>query len=545
MATFTHHPTLILNARTWTAPWPRPSKLAVFVRDGRIAAVGTEPELRHSLPSSTLVIDAAGRFLMPGFCDAHIHLMGGGAQLESVALKDAATPDEFARRLASRAAELKETGGWVTGGEWDEQRWPEPTLPTRQLIDAVTGDVPVFVIRYDWHMALANTRTLQLARITRDTVDPPGGAIVRDANGEPTGVLKDAAMALVNRVMPPQPRARRAETLRKALAHMAALGVTSVQDMGPAGEDVDLYGSFAQEGSLTCRLRAVPLETKAAAKLATRPRAVGQPGDETAPGLTISGAKGFADGSLGSSTAFFFEPYADGPGTCGLLSDEMQPLEAMRSRLIALDAAGTQLCIHAIGDRAIAIVLDLFEDVRRANGTRGRRLRIEHSQHVAAGDFARYRDLGVIASVQPYHAVDDGQWAERRIGAARLHEAFPLRAFPAHGIRTAFGTDWPVAPLDPWRTVCAAVTRATLDGKHPDGWLPEQRVTVAEALTSYTLGSAYAEFAEDEKGTIEVGKLADLILVDRDPFDVEPAALADLQVDMTMVGGRVVYERRR
>jgi len=380
---------------------------------------------------------------------------------------------------------------------------------------------------------------LRLAGVTATTPDPPGGLIVRDAKGNPTGILKDAAQGFVFRVIPPPTAEQRAKTLHRALRHMAELGVTSVQDMGPDPDDVAVYGALASRGELTARIRAVPAEIALAKQLGG-----GRVRHHPSAFLKVSGAKGFADGSLGSTTAFFFEPYSDDPRSRGLLADEMQPLEGMRSRLLAIDQAGEQLCIHAIGDRAISMVLDLFEDVERAHGARDRRPRIEHSQHVAPGDFARYARLGAIASVQPYHAIDDGKWAEKRIGAERAKTTYAFRSFLDNRVRVAFGTDWPVAPLDPMQTLHAAVTRATLDGKRPGGWVPEQKVTVAEAIEAYTMGAAHAEFEEANKGSVTVGKLADLVILSGDPFRVAPEAIGSLKVAMTIAGGHVVYERR-
>lgn len=529
---------IVVNARVWTVDTARPEAEAVAVAGDRIAAVGTRAEIERLRGTATRVIDAGGRFLMPGFEDAHIHLMTGGAQLDSVDLKDAPTPAEFARRIGERAKQTA-MGDWVTGGNWDEQRWPGAPLPTRQLIDAATPATPVFVNRYDEHMSLANSVALRLAGVTSKTPDPPGGQIVRDAKGEPTGILKDAAQSFVFKVIPAPTAERRKRTLERALAHMASLGVTSVQDMGPDPEDVAVFAALAARGELTTRIRAVPAEVALAKQLAAGPVKAAE-----TPFFRVSGAKGFADGSLGSTTAFFFEPYTDAPWSHGLLADEMQPLEAMRGRLVAIDRAGEQLCVHAIGDQAISMVLDLISDVARANGARDRRPRIEHSQHVAPKDFDRYAALGVIASVQPYHAIDDGQWAERRIGPERAKTTYAFRTFLDHKVRVAFGTDWPVAPLDPLQTVYAAVTRATLDGRHPGGWMPEQKVSVAEALEAYTAGAAYAEFKEREKGTITAGKLADLVLLSGDPFKVPPEGIRDLKVLMTVVGGKIVYEKR-
>jgi predicted amidohydrolase YtcJ len=529
---------VIVNARVWTVDPAKPEAEAVAVTGDRIVAVGSRSEIDRWRGSKTRVLDGGGRFLAPGFNDAHIHLMTGGAQLDSVDLKDAPTPEEFARRIGDRARRVAK-GEWVLGGNWDEQGWPGAPLPTRQMVDALTADTPVFVNRYDEHMSLANSAALRLAGVTAKTPDPPGGVIVRDASGHPTGILKDAAQSYVYRVIPAPTRDRRLQTLRRALAHMASLGVTSVQDMGPDPDDVAVYGELAAAGELTTRIRAVPGEVALARQLAAGPVR-----RHALPFFAVSGAKGFADGSLGSTTAYFFEPYSDAPGSCGLLADEMQPLDQMRARLLVIDRAGEQLCIHAIGDHAIAMVLDLFADVARTNGPRDRRPRIEHSQHVAPGDFARYAQLGAIASVQPYHAIDDGKWAEKRIGVERAKTTYAFRSFADHKVRLAFGSDWPVAPLDPLLGIYAAVTRATLDGQRPDGWVPEQKIGVAQAIEAYTMGAAYAEFAERDKGSISPGKLADLVLLSADPFKAAPEALRDLRVDVTIAGGKVLYSRQ-
>ncbi|MBP1603781.1 MAG: Amidohydrolase 3, partial [Acidobacteria bacterium] len=530
---------VVANAKVWTVDPARPRAEAVAIVGERIAALGTAAEIDAWRGPATKVIDARGRFVMPGFNDAHIHLIEGGMQLDNVDLKDAASFEEFARRIGERAAATPK-GEWILGGNWDEQAWTPAVLPAKALIDPVTPDTPVFVGRYDLHMGLANSVALTLAGITAKTPDPPGGAIVRDARGNPTGILKDAAMSYVQRVIPDATPERRQRALKRALEHMAALGVTSVQDMGPAQADVALYASAADTGELTARIRVAPA-------LATWVDLAGRGAVKPFSGAFLrSGAvKAFADGSLGSTTALFFEPYTDAPAARGLLADEMQPLDGMRSRLVQADKAAQQICMHAIGDRAISMTLDLFRDVEAANGPRDRRFRIEHSQHVAPGDFSRYAALNVIASVQPYHAIDDGRWAEKRIGPARIKTTYAFREFLDHKVRLAIGTDWPVAPLDPVLGLHAAVTRATLDGKNPGGWVPAQKITLAEAIEAYTMGAAYAEFQEQDKGSITAGKLADLSILGTDPFAVEPPGLRDLKVDMTIVGGRVVYERKQ
>jgi len=530
---------IVTNARVWTVDPDRPEAEALAILGDRLVAVGSRAEVEAWRGPSTEVIDAGGRRVLPGFNDAHVHFVDGSAKLSRVDLKDARSPEEFTRRIAEAARALPK-GQWVLGGNWDDQGFARPQLPTRQWLDATTPDHPVWVDRYDGHMAVANSLALKLAGVTAATKDPPGGEIVRDARGEPTGLLKDAAMGFVSRVVPPLMAAARLDVVRQGLKHAASLGVTSVQDMNPGYEDVAAYADLLERGELTARIYAAPLETQweDQAKVGLR-RAFGS------PWLRLGALKGYADGSLGSTTAYFFEPYLDAPGTRGLLSDEMQPLEAIRERLVKADAASLQLCLHAIGDRAIAKTLDLFEDVLKANGPRERRWRIEHSQHVAPADFARYARLGVIASVQPYHAIDDGRWADARIGPERSKTTYAFRTFLDHGVRLALGTDWFVAPLNPMETLYAAVTRATLDGKRPGGWVPEQKITLAEAIAAYTTGSAYAEFQEKQKGSLTPGKLADLVILSQDVFAIPPAAIKDVVVETTIVGGKVVYRRGR
>ena len=525
---------IITNARVWTVDPDRPTAEAVAIIKDRIVAVGTAAEIDQWRGSATQEIDGAGKLLLPGFNDAHVHFRSGGEQLDNVDLKDSASHQEFRDLIAKRAERFPNE--WVTGGDWDDQHWTPAKLPTRELIAPVTPKTPVFVSRYDGHMALANSVALKIAGITKATKAPPGGEIVRDANGEPTGVLKDAAMDLVYAKVPDLTPQLRMRAVRRALAHAARLGVTSVQDMGPPFADVSAYSELAEKGELTARIYvAGPMsQWQDQAKIGVR-RAFGS------PYLRIGANKAFADGSLGSTTAYFFEPYLDAPKTKGLLAEDMIPITKMRDRLMGLDAAGMQACVHAIGDQAISLVLDQFEEVEAKNGAKDRRFRIEHAQHIAQKDFARFRQLDVIASVQPYHAIDDGRWAEKRIGPEVLKGTYAFRTLLDNKVRLAFGTDWTVAPLNPLLTIYAAVTRATLDGKHPDGWLPDQKLSVAESVEAYTMGSAYAEFQDKEKGSITPGKLADMVLLSDDIFKIRPEAIKDVTVVMTMVGGKTVY----
>ncbi len=530
---------IITNGKITTVDPARPECRAVAVIGERIVAAGGNREIDAWKGPRTTVIDAAGRRVLPGFNDAHVHFISGGRQLDGLDLKHVTSREEFARKVGQRAAAMPK-GEWLQGGDWDETLWSPPDLPDRTLIDPLTPDTPVFLYRYDGHMALANSVALKMAGVTSATADPPGGVVVRDAQGNPNGLLKDAAEDLVDRIIPPLTHDQRLKAARRALRHAATLGVTSVQDMNPDHADVAAYTDLLEQGELTTRIYAAPLipHWEDQARLGLR-HAFGS------PWLRLGALKAYADGSLGARTAYFFEPFLDAPGNRGLLSEEMQPLQTMRERMLGADAAGLQLCVHAIGDQAISIVLDLFGEVAKANGERDRRFRIEHAQHMAAKDFDRFAALRVVASMQPYHAIDDGRWAESRIGADRASRTYAFRSFLDRGVHLAFGTDWDVAPLDPMQTLYAAVTRATLDGKHPGGWIPEQKLTLQEAVEAYTFGSAYAEFQENDKGSISPGKLADMVILDRDIFAIDPKGIRDAKVVTTIVGGRIVWQSSR
>ena len=527
---------VVLNARVRTMDTNLPEAQAVAILGRTIAAVGRTDDLRRLAGPRTRVVDARGGLIVPGFNDAHVHFLSGGFELSGVDLRDAQTPGEFASRIRDFAAKQPK-GQWITGGEWDHERWPGSPLPTRSLIDDGTSETPVFVNRLDGHMALANGRALSIAGITRDTKDPEGGLIVRDPRtGEPTGVLKDAAMALVNRHIPAPSREQKLAAARAASRHAASLGVTSVQDMS-AAEDLGIYQELLERGELRTRIYAMsPLPA------VQRISAVGARAGFGDAMLRIGGLKGFSDGSLGSTTALFFAPYADAPETSGLPADEMFPAGAMLERVRQADQAGLQVMIHAIGDRANDEILTIFETVAQEHGPRDRRFRIEHAQHLRPQDIGRFGRDQVIASVQPYHCADDGRWAEKRIGPERCRTTYAFRSLLDSGARLAFGSDWTVAPLNPMLGIAAAVTRRTLDGKHPGGWIPEEKITVAEAVRAYTVGSAYAEFQDQAKGTLIPGKLADLVLLDRDIFSVPAEQIDHTKIVLTIVDGRVVYE---
>jgi predicted amidohydrolase YtcJ len=527
---------IITNAKVWTVDAFQPLAQAVAVLGDRIVAVGSTSAVDAWRGPNTKVIDAAGKLVLPGFNDAHVHFVSGGEQLDNVQLKDVTNPQEFARRIAERA-KVTPQGEWVQGGNWDETKWDPPNMPTKEMIDALTPDTPVFVSRYDGHMGLANSVALRLAGITAETPDPPGGTIVHDAQGNPTGALKDAAMDPIYKVIPPLSHDRRVKVVKRALAYAASVGVTSVQHMETSYADIAVYSELLRRGELTTRIYVAPLITHVDDQVK-----LGIGHAFGGPYLRIGAVKAYADGSLGSGTAYFYEPFLNQGTNRGLLADEMHPISLMRDRYMKADAAGLQICTHAIGDEGISTILDLYADVIKAHGDTDRRLRIEHAQHMAAKDFERFAQLHVIASVQPYHAIDDGRFAESHIGHDRASRTYAFRTFLDHGVRLAFGTDWEVAPLDPVLGLYAAVTRATLDGKNPNGWFPEQKLTVAEAVEAYTMGSAYAEFQEKEKGSITPGRLADMVLLSDDIFTIAPENIRDVKVLKTIVGGKTVWD---
>lgn len=546
---------VLLYGRVWTGepagppdgpPVPAAFVEAVAMVDGRILVAGRNDQVRKYIGRETQVIDLRGRLAVAGFIDDHVHFIRGGFQLLQVDLKDARDEAEFTKRIAKKAKTLP-PGRWIQGGRWDEEAWPSTQLPTRWLIDPVTAKNPVLIVRYDGHAALANSLALKLAGVNNGTAPPPGGIIVRDPKtGEPTGVLKDAAIQLVARVIPPPTEAEMEAALKAGLAEARRVGVTSVQDItvtadspnGSFTSEVRLLRRAELEGWLTCRFYEItPIaDWKSLAE-------AGISHDMGSDFLKLGAVKGFADGSLGSRTAWLFEPFDDDPGNRGLPLSLMDPPAKMEAAVQDVDQAQIQLAIHAIGDRANAEMLDIFALVGGEH-TAAHRFRIEHAQHIRPADFARFAKLGIVASMQPYHAIDDGRWAEKRIGRERARSSYAWRSMLSVGAPLAFGTDWPVAPLNPLLGIYAAVTRATLDGRHPGGWFAEQRLSVKEALRAYTVGSAYAAFEEKEKGTISPGKLGDVVVLSDDLFRIPPEKIKAAQVVLTVVGGKVVYQAK-
>ncbi len=533
---------VLVHGKIWTENPQQPEAEAVAIIGNRIAVVGTSAEILKLSGPETKVIDLAGKRVVPGFNDAHVHFVSGGTSLASVQLGDTKSEAEFRQRIADYA-KAQPKGTWILEGEWDHERWSPAQLPTHQLIDDVTADNPVFVSRLDGHESLANALAMKLAGVDKNTKDIPGGVIVRDAEGNPTGIFKDAAQGMIERVIPLPSQQQLTKAVEAAEKYAAENGVTSVQDMSAAPDTLRVYETLYREGKLHVRISGrQPLQLW---KRLAGPGIEANFGNDT---LHIGGLKGFADGSLGSTTAWLFQPYMDAPNTSGIPSDELSKPEEMYANIRDADKAGLQVAIHAIGDRANNTILNFYERVEKENGpwSNGpdRRFRIEHAQHLIASDIPRFASLHVIASMQPYQCIDDGRWAEKRIGPERLKTTHAYRSLLDAGAVLAFGSDWPVAPMVPLAGIYAAATRRTLDGKNPNGWVPEQKITVAESVHAYTIGSAYAEGEEKIKGSIAPGKLADLVVLTEDIFHIDPVEIWNTRVDTTIFDGKIIYQRK-
>ena len=519
----------VTGAHIWTGDDARPWAEAMAVDGDRILAVGSDADIAPVIAASTERVDG-GALVVPGFIDTHVHFLDGGEALESVQLRDVTSREQFRQRFADYVRTIH-PGEWILGGTGDHEGWGG-ALPTRDWIDDLTPENPVWVYRLDGHMALGNSLALAAAGVDADSPDVPGGEIVRDADGRPTGVLKDNAMNPVFAAVPPAPDARRDRQMHAALEYFAANGVTTVHNMG-SFDDLAVFRRAHARDALTVRIyAAVPLAEwqKLVDDVAQHGR-----GDET---LTTGVLKGFMDGSLGSHTAAMLEPFTDAPDDRGMLVNKV---DDMRAWVSSADAAGLHVAVHAIGDGAIRDLLDIYLDVVDANGPRDRRFRMEHAQHIHPADLPRFAAQDIIASMQPYHAIDDGRWAERVIGPERSATTYAFRSLLDSGARVSFGSDWFVAPASVIEGIHAAVTRQTLDGAHPDGWVPEQKVTVEEALRAYTLAGAYASYDEDNRGMLKAGMLADFVVLDRDLTAIDVDDIRGTRVLRTVVGGRSVF----
>lgn len=519
-----------------------PRAQAFAVKGDRILAIGTNDEIKKLKGDKTTVVDLGGKFVMPGFNDAHLHLSAGGFEKMEVDLVGTKSLAEMKQRIADRA-KTAAPGTWVNGRGWDHTKWTEQVLPSRQDLDAVTAGHPAFFGRVDGHIAVANSAALKSAGIDRNTKDPQGGKIDHDAQGEPTGILRDAAMGLMMKVIPPPTPAQVRKAMELALADAAQWGLTSVQSQlnnNREWDDFLVCEELEREGKLTARVYMwLPFDLPLAQLQQWRAHH-----PATDPMLHTGMLKAYMDGSLGSRTSAMRQPFSDDPHNTGLAQWDQQKLNEFAIERVS---AGFQLGFHAIGDRGADMALNAFDAAQgyaREHKTGDTKLdfrnRIEHDQVIEPDQFAKYKELGVIASVQPNHLLTDMNWAESRIGAERAKSSYPWRDFVKNGIAIAFGTDYPVEPLTPFRGVYAAVTRKNEAGTKE--YFPEQKLTIDEALAAYTSGSAYAEFAETQKGTLAKGMLADFVILDRDLTKIDPKEILGTKVLRTVVGGKTVYQ---
>lgn len=534
---------VFVNANIWTGVAAKPLATAIAIHEGNVVAIGNDVEVKKLAGKNAQVIDLGGRFVMPGFNDAHLHFASGGMTKLHVELAGTKSLDEMKARIAEKA-NTAQPGEWILGRGWDQTKWAKEVLPTRQDLDEVTAGHPAIFGRADGHIAIANSAALKFAGIDRDSKPPAGGQIDRDTNGEPTGIFRESAMQLIHEKIPDPTPAQRRRGIELALQEAAGFGLTSIQDNSD-WQDFLVYEELEREGKLTVRIAewlpfGAPLQTL------QQHRAYHSGTDRM---LHTTMLKGYMDGSLGSSTAVLLEPYSDDPNkkNKGLSQFEQSKLNQMADERVI---ANFQLGFHAIGDGGAQMALDAFADAERyfrehggvVAGLRQPRYRIEHAQVITPAQFDQFKKLGVIASMQPNHLLTDMYWAEHRIGPERAKHSYPWREFLQHGVPLAFGTDYPVEPLTPFRGVYAAVTRKSEDGKRT--YYPEQKLTIGEALAAYTIGAAYAEFAESYKGTLATGMLADFVVLDRDLTKIAPEQILETKVLRTVVGGRTVFQAK-
>lgn len=529
--------TYYVHGRIYTNDPAEPWAEAMAISDGKISCIG---KMDHVLlecgggQEGAETVQLKGQFVMPGFNDAHVHLGGAAADLLAVPLTGVPNVEELQKRVADAVAHHKE-GEWITGGGWDHTLWPDKRFPNRQQLDAVAPKNPVILTHISGHVAVANSLALLHAEIDKYTPNPPGGEIERDSLGEPTGMLKEyAAMSLVNvRIPDPAPEVRR-RGIEMVLENVAKNGVTSVQDFSD-WEDFKMYKQLKDEDKLTVRITMwLPFLTPLNDLQNLRAQ-----GGTKDPWLKTGALKAFTDGAMGSRTAAMLEPYSDDATTSGILTNDP---EKLREMAIARDKAGFQLNFHAIGDRANRVALDVFEAVAKANGPRDRRDRIEHAQLVAPEDFPRFAKLNVIASMQPSHQTTDMRWAEDRVGRERIKGAYAWATMLKNGVRLAFGTDYDVEPISPFRGLYACVTRERPEGGPKNGWEPQEKISLEECIRAYTSGSAYAQFEEGKKGQLKEGAYADFIILSNDLTKIPPSQYTKTSVLRTVVGGRIVYQ---
>lgn len=523
---------IISNANIWTGNEAEPYANAMAIASNKIIAVGQQGVVMSHKGKNTKIIDLEGSFVTPGFIDSHVHLMTGGRSLLSVNLRGAKTPEEFSKRVENFAASIK-FGEWILEGNWDHTLWGGE-LPHKDWIDKYTPNNPVLLMRLDWHMALANSAALKYAGIDKNTAKVEGGTIQRDKNGTLTGILKDNAMNLVLDKMPPMSPQQKDKSFRAAIKYFLANGITTVHDVDGLNKDFESYSTakkYRAANNLQVRIyAATPLD---------KWQELIKMEDESDYWLKTGCLKGFVDGSLGSHTAAFHNHYSDKKEDKGFFINTTKNLYQW---IADADKANLHIMVHAIGDSANHTLLNIYERVIKENGKRDRRFRIEHAQHLTTNDIKRFAELDVIASMQPYHAIDDGRWAEEYIGAERIKTTYAFKSLIDSNATLTFGSDWAVAPASPIQGIYAAVTRRTLDGKNPGGWVAEQKITVEQALKAYTKNAAYASFDEAIKGTLEAGKLADFVVLSDNILKIDVNKINEVKVLQTYVAGNKVYD---
>ena len=523
---------IYLNAKIWTGDSANPEAKAIAVKDSLIIYVGND--YQSYVGTRTVLRDLQDKMLIPGFIDNHTHFLDGGYSLGTINLRAVKSEQDFISTFRHFADSAKGSS-WIKAGNWDHEAWGGQ-LPRKEWIDSVSGQHPVFINRYDGHMDLANSIALKLAGITKNSPNPPGGEIVRDPKtGEPTGILRDEATSLIYRVIPDQTEKELDEALQKAAAHALSHGLTQVHDMGSYGGWIDMatYRRAEAAGKLPIRIYSF-VAIHSWQKLDSFVKNNGW-GDDR---LRWGGLKGFVDGSLGSTTAWFYKPYLDAPNSTGL---QVTDTNLLRKWILAADSVGLHVATHAIGDHANDWILNVYEEAENLHPGKDHRFRVEHAQHLTPAAIDRFAKLQVIPSMQPYHAIDDGKWAAKRLDSARLKGTYVFKSLLDTHANVTFGSDWTVAPLDPIAGIYAAVTRRTLDDKNPGGWFPEQKITVEQALRCYTVNNAWAGFQENKTGKLKAGMLADFTVLSEDLFSIAPENIRDTKILLTVVGGKEAY----
>lgn len=522
------------NGKIYTSVDENPFVEAVAVKNSKILFVGSNKDAKKFIGPTTEVLDLRGKIAVPGFTDAHLHFASGGRSLATLTFRGVDSVEKIQEMVAAKIAELPE-GAPVFGSQYDHTLFPGGAWPTKEDLDKVSPSNPVVIRRVDGHSIWVNSLALKQSGVNKNTSSPFGGEIMKDPKtGEPTGILKEEATGLI-RVKGSAQEPSLQEDIEQGLHHAAKLGVTSIQTSSSLKE-IEIYKKLKAAGSLTLRVYTW-LPIKGLDTYSEKGIRQGQ-GDDM---IRVGFLKAYIDGTLGSGTALLFAPFSDDPGTSGLPQYDENEFYSLIEKA---HENGYQVGVHAIGDKGVNWVLNAVDRAQKKHGKKGLRHRIEHAQVIRADDFPRFQELGVIASMQPTHCTTDMRFCEQRVGIERSKGAYAWRTLLSNGAHLAFGTDWPVEPLDPMRGLYSAVTRKNIEFDYPEnGWFPEQKLTMAEAIKAYTIGSAYASFEEDIKGSLEVGKLADIVVLSKDVFDIAPKEILATEVLFTILGGKIVYKK--